>query len=551
MDRIRRQSLDEWYLHLQLGPAAAAGWTPRRVCGFWIEWHALAEAMGEHGVIEVFTGFVHPALRGAIADLLGWSRDRLDDVLQGRQVLRADGTLGPARPGEPTPVVGARVVRAMLSELSVEPGWRRALDHFGLQSIESLVFHQLVGPPPAFRAPRFLHDGSRTMLRPMPVPHPLLHAFLELRTHVDRYRKLVELHAPAPILDAELREQIRPLDAYFATARQTSRQGLEPRTGWVSPLRPTSQPAGLDPAPEDPEIVDEPASAVFLDPEQLLVQRGTCTERVDLSTGRTGATSIPDTPYRLAGADVHQHLLFARGGVRVWDLRADRWLEEVPAGMPAVVVNDIDPEEAPIQNVRGGVVLRIEELVEAADRPTLLALSNDLRFALLGAAHQPTGIFCIETGFVHRHLDAPDWLVQPWTHTEDAETWQRGWSTHPLRNVPVALGEQTVPASEWAWSEAHATLPMPRPQRRPALCSSQHGFRMLLPTGLWVDVMEDRVIPRALFARDWQAAAFSNDGSQLALVDSGSWAVWDLRTLKITGSGALAPAPFRDDALTL
>ncbi|MEN0061489.1 MAG: hypothetical protein AAGA48_05020 [Myxococcota bacterium] len=547
MDRWQRQSLDEWYLHLQLGPADAAGWNPKRICGFWIEWHALAEALGERGVVDVYTGFVHPALRGAIAGLLGWSRDQLYDVLNGRQVLRPDGTLGPALPGTPDRVVGARVVRAMLAEVEVDATWRRALDHFGLQNIESLVFHQLVGPPPAFRAPRYLHDGSRTMRRPSPVQHPLAHAFDELRSHVDRYRKLVELHAPPPILDAELREQTRPLETYFAVARKTAREGLEPRTGWVVPLRPSYEPVPIEPHPEEPPPVDEPASAIFIDPEHLLVQRASRVERLHVATGEVTPTSIPDTGFRLVGADDRQHLLFARGGLRVWDQRGDRWLDVVPSEMPAVIVQDADPEEAPFRNVRGGVVQRIEDLVEAGDRPTLLALSNDLRFALLGAAHQPTGIFAIETGFVHQHLTEPDWLVQPWTNTENPEAWKRGWTAHPLRHVPVALTDGTVqPAREWAWTDEHAKLGMPRPERRSALCSSNHGFRLLLPSGLWIDVMEDRVIPRALFIRDWEAAAFSSDGTRLALVDAAHFAVWDLRTLALVQTGSLAPAPFRD-----
>ncbi|MEM6929342.1 MAG: hypothetical protein AAF602_20555 [Myxococcota bacterium] len=548
MHRWQRQSLDQWYLHLQLGPADAAGWSPKRVCGFWIEWHALAEAMGERGGLEIFTGFVHPALRGTIASLLGWTREQLDDVLHGRQVMRADGSVGTALPDEPSPIVGARVVRAMLAELPVDPEWRAALDHFGLQNIESLVFHQLVGPPPAFRAQRYLHDGSRTMQRPVPVPHPLLHAYVELRTHVDRYRKLVELHAPGPILDAELREQIRPLDDYFAVARQTARTGLEPRTGWVTPLRPSSQAVALERESDDLEPSSEAASAVFVDLDHLLVQRAARTERIHLPTGRTEPTSIPDTAMRILGVDAQQHLLYARGGVRVWDLRGDRWLDEVPAGMPALVVNDVDPEEAPIRHVRGGITQRIEELVEAGDRPTLLAVSNDLRFALLGAAHQPTGIFCIDTGFVHRHLTSPEWLVQPWTHTDSESEWRRGWATHALRHVPVALPDGTVPAREWEWSDMHARLAMPRPDRRSALCSSNHGFRMLLPTGLWVDLMDDRTIPRALFVSDWEAAAFSADGSRLAFVDGHAWSVWDLRTLTVVQSGDLTPAPFRDDA---
>ncbi len=547
MHRWQRQSLDQWYLHLQLGPADAAGWTPKRVCGFWIEWHALADAMGERAVVEVFTGFVHPALRATIAKLLGWSRDRLDDVLYGRQVMRADGSVGPAIDGEPPPIVGARVVRAMLAELPVDDEWRDALDHFGLQTIESLVFHQLVGPPPAFRALRYLHDGSRTMQGPVPVPHPLVHAYAEVRAHVDRYRKLVELHAPGPILDAELREQIRPLDDYFAVARQTARQGLEPRTGWVMPLRPANQPVPLE-RPDESDPISEPSSALFLDLDHLLVQRAGQTERLHLPSGRVEPTSIPETGLRLLGIDAHHHLLFARGGVRVWDLRGDRWLDEIPAGMPALILNDADPEEAPIRHVRGGVLQRIEDLVEAGDRPTLLGLSNDLRFALLGAAHQPTGIFCIDTGFVHRHLVSPEWLVQPWTDTETPQAWERGWASHALRHVPVALPDGTVPAREWTWSEHHPRLAMPRPERRSALCSSAHGFRLLLPSGLWVDVMEDRVIPRALFVRDWEAAAFSDDGSRLALVDAEAWSVWDLRTLRIVYEGALAPAPFRDDA---
>ena len=549
MDRWQRQSLDEWYLHLQLGPADAAGWTPKRVCGFWIEWHALAEATGERGVVEVFTGFVHPAVRGAIAGLLGWSRDQLTDVLYGRQVMRADGSVGPPIPGESSPIVGARVVRAMLSELHVAPEWRRALDHFGLQNIESLVFHQLVGPPPGFRGPRYLHDGSRTMQRPVPVPHPLAHAFTEVRTNIDRYRKLVELHAPAPILDAELREQIRPLDDYFSVARQTAQTGLEPRSGWVSSLRPTAQPAPVERPPEEPDFVDEPASAVFVGIDRLLVQRGGCTERVNIAQGTTEATSIPDTPYRLLGADAQQHLLFGRGAVRVWDLRADRWLAEVPAGMPALSVQDSDPEEAPFRNVRGGVLRRIEEIVETHDRPTLISLSNDLRFALLGAAHQPTGIFCIDSGFVHRRLTSPDWLVQPWTHTDDEATWEQGWLSHPLRHVPVVQPDHTVPAREWAWSAEHCKLAMPRPHRRAALCSSSHGFRLLFPSGLWVDLMEDRVIPRALFVSDWEAAAFSSDGTRLAFVTDLSWSVWDLRTLTVIQQGTLSPAPFRDDVM--
>lgn len=547
MDRIPRQSLDEWYLHLQLGPADAAGWTPKRVCGFWIEWHALAEAMGDRGVLEVFTGFVHPALRGTIAGLLGWSREQLEDVLHGRQVLRADGSLGPSIPGE-SPIIGARVVRAMLAELPVDPVWRRALDHFGLQSIESLVFRQLVGPPPAFRALRYLHDGSRTMRGPVPVPHPLLHAFVELRTHVDRYRKLVELHAPGPILDAELREQIRPLDEYFTVARRTAREGLEPRTGWVTPLRPSSQPVPIERPAEEPEYFDEPASAVFLDVEHLLVQRAGRTERIHLPSGRAEPTAIPDTPYRLVGTDGREHLLFSRGGVRVWDLRADRWLDEVPAGMPALLVHDGDPEEGPIRHVRGGVLQRIEEIVDAGDRPTVLAWSNDLRFVIFGAAHQPSGVFCVDTGFVHRHLASPEWLVQPWTHTDSARSWETGWASHPLRHVPVALREGTVPAREWAWTDRHARLAMPRPDRRPAIVSSNHGFRMLMPSGLWVDIMEDRAIPRALFVDDWQGVAFSDEGSRLAFVHATTWVVWDLRTLSVVHEGELGPAPFRDDA---
>jgi len=549
MDRWQRQSLDEWFLHLQLGPADAAGWTPKRVCGFWIEWHALAEAMGERGVIEVFTGFVHPALRGAIAGLLGWSRDQLLDVLYGRQVMRADGSVGPPLQGEPSPIVGARVVRALLSELPVEPVWQRALDHFGLQNIESLVFHQLVGPPPSFRRPRYLHDGSRTMQRPVPVPHPLAHAFAELRAHVDRYRKLVELSAPTPILDAELREQIRPLDEYFAVARQTAEVGLEPRTGWVSRLRPASQPAPVERPPEALAFVDEPASAVFQGSDRLLVQRAGRTERIDIVTGKVEPTSVPDTPLRLLGADDQGHLLFARGTPRVWDLRGDRWLDEVPAGLPALVIFDADPEEAPFRHVRGGVVQRIEELVEAGDRPTLVAVSNDLRFALFGAAHHPTGVFCIDSGFVHRRLTSPEWLMNPWTETDSPEAWRRGWADHPLRHVPVALVEGTVPAREWPWTEEHRRLAMPRPDRRAALVSSTHGFRVLLPTGLWVDLMEDRVIPRALFVDDWEAAAFSSDGARLALVTDASWAVWDLRTLTVVHSGSLTPAPFREARL--
>jgi hypothetical protein len=335
-------------------------------------------------------GLVHPAAFAGLGSALGITPVQVEDLAQGTLALRA---------GE---VITSEEFEEDEGDLIGPDGVAAALEqrHPGHPLLPLTRITQVPVPPPGDRP---LWEGlSETQLDPW--AGPLNEAWQDLLLRTRRQLRLLELSAPGIILRHEAGMTER---AFLRVLRLTLSPPARPSVLAVPERRPLGgllvpplrrAPAGV----EDSEAL----ALAFLGEDQLLLQRRTGVWILGLDG--SVLLTLPPAPCRLRGVAQGRYAVFHQmfhglyfndpeaaglgpeheraaaerighwAEVSVVDTVAGRYLEAAVAGLPRALIGNDEPEDLFVHDLGGErrIPLRV-----GGDRPTLLAYTQDLRFA--------------------------------------------------------------------------------------------------------------------------------------------------------------------------
>jgi hypothetical protein len=331
-----------------------------------------------YGRVEV-QQVVHPAAIPAIITALGWYGIDLGRVALGELYLRGHQQIHHSH-SEDGDVTGPQAIEAAL----------RVLDpQHPLLPLCSI--RRIPVPPPEARP--FVRGLAPTMIDPW--IGPINQAWIGLIERATREARLVELKAPAVILETEALAVQRAFEEVFKASK--------PALPLVPPLAS---------APE--ELSDDDAIGIaFVNAESLIVQRadgiyvitdagelvrsmppagcklaGVLRDRIAIFQGFFQAT-CPDFMTNIApwgdfvfdDGDNIRRVAPHVGEISALDCETGEFLTDVPAGMPRGGVQNDEPEDLFFVDSASGRSFRLHV---GGDRPKALAQTRDLQLAWIG-----------------------------------------------------------------------------------------------------------------------------------------------------------------------
>ncbi|HEU0029984.1 MAG TPA: hypothetical protein VFQ53_05080 [Kofleriaceae bacterium] len=326
-------------------------------------------------------------------------------------------------------------------------------------------------------------------------------AYQRFAARASRVSRLVALGAPYEILGFEVADlQQRFDDLYAVLARpigDPARSGVRPSL-WQPADEPRSGPLELSEPPrirDDWEIVervtDVPLACGWIDHDRVLVQVAYAMFTVSTSSG---AIAGPWRTGKLELRGVHHGRAvlvdrYAPERVAVLDPDAG-WLAEAPDDLPLVFVENDQPEDGWLRDVKTGAIAQVESDL-SGDRPHEIARTPDFRFLWVSSSPDDGAVHDITSGLCWLKLSALD-----------LDRYEGPW-----------LGDEAL-SDDDAGSHESA----------PAIARAYDRWRIFDCRG---NVSHDG---EQLFriAREAKAAAFDASGDRLAIVGSDSLSVIDV-----------------------